>query len=70
MSTFWDDLAEKEWTKPIEERQKIFRKTAYILQAHSKKVDQLENERKTRHQLATHRDNATGVHSTTNTVGR
>jgi hypothetical protein len=69
MSTFWDDLAEKEWTKPIEERQKIFRKTAHILQAHSKKVDQLENERKTRHQLATHRDNATGVHSTT-TVGR
>jgi hypothetical protein len=69
MSTFWDDLAEKEWAKPIEKRRKIFRKTAHILQAHSKKLDQLENQRKTRHQLTTRRDNTTGVHSTT-TVGR
>jgi hypothetical protein len=69
MSTFWDDPAEKEWAKPIERRRKIFRKTAHILQAYSKKLDQLENQRKTRHQLTTRRDNATGVHSTT-TVGR
>jgi hypothetical protein len=32
-------------------------------------LDQLENQRKTRHQLTTRRDNTTGVHSTT-TVGR
>jgi hypothetical protein len=49
LSTFRDDLAKKEWTKPIEERRKIFRKTAHISQAHSKKVDQPENEQKTRH---------------------
>jgi hypothetical protein len=30
ISTFWDDIAEKEWAKPIEKRRKLFRKTALI----------------------------------------
>jgi hypothetical protein len=51
MSTFWDDLTEEEWAKPIKKRSKILRKMAHILQAYSRKVDQLENQQKTRHQL-------------------